>query len=202
MKTLFLASQIDQSLQKLYEVLPRSPESLRLLYVKTAKNLESDPVEMSGSFQALRSFGFQIDIYDFADTNSEDTAKALSKADVLFVAGGNTYYLLDQIKKSNIEDVLNAYVEQGNLYIGSSAGSIIACRDIAYIDAIDEAAAAPTLADTKGLGWCPVDIVPHLNDPRFEPQTSEILKREKRQDIIGLSNEHAVIVHGDSWKVV
>lgn len=202
MKTLFLASQIDQALPKLYEVLPRSPESLRLLYVKTAKNLESDPVEMSGSFQALRAFGFQIDIYDFADTTAEETAKALGKVDVLFVAGGNTYYLLDQIKKSDLEKVLTAYVEQGNLYIGSSAGSIITCRDIAYIDALDEAAAAPTLSSTQGLGWCPVDIVPHIHDPRFEPHSSEILKQHKRKDIIGLSNEHAVIVHGDSWKVV
>lgn len=49
---------------------------------------------------ALTSAGFDVFDYTLTGKTSEDVAQALKDADVLFVAGGKTFYLLGQAQKN------------------------------------------------------------------------------------------------------
>jgi dipeptidase E len=50
----------------------------------------------------------------------------LPRAEAVFVGGGNTYALLDRLRRSGLLDALRAVVRAGLPYVGASAGSNVA----------------------------------------------------------------------------
>jgi len=49
----------------------------------------------------------------------------VEEADVLFVGGGNEFYLSYWMEKSGLFDLLPGLLGQGGVYVGSSAGSMV-----------------------------------------------------------------------------
>jgi dipeptidase E len=87
--------------------------------------------------------------------------RAIEEADAIFAGGGNTFRLLKALYDHNLLAPIRRRVAAGMPYIGSSAGSIVAC---------------PTLKTTKdmpvvqppsfdALGLVPFQISPHYLDP-------------------------------------
>lgn len=56
--------------------------------------------------------------------------KHIFKYDAIYIGGGNTYYLLNFIKKHNIENDLKLFLLTGGIIYGGSAGGIIMGEDI------------------------------------------------------------------------
>jgi dipeptidase E len=52
---------------------------------------------------------------------------AAGRAEAIFIGGGNTFRLLNSLYQHELLPVIRARVEQGMPYIGSSAGSVVAC---------------------------------------------------------------------------
>ncbi|HET7183441.1 MAG TPA: dipeptidase PepE [Terriglobales bacterium] len=59
-----------------------------------------------------------------------DPRKAAEKAEAAFIGGGNTFRLLKTLYEHRLLEVIRARVEGGMPYIGSSAGSVVACPTI------------------------------------------------------------------------
>lgn len=55
---------------------------------------------------------------------------AVRDAEAMFIGGGNTFVLLDGLKKNGILPVIRERIESGMPYIGTSAGSNVACPTI------------------------------------------------------------------------
>lgn len=116
--------------------------------------------------------------------------RAIDEADVIFVGGGNTFRLLKGLHDHYLLDPIRRRVAAGALYIGSSAGSILAC---------------PTLKTTKdmpvvqppsfeALGLVPFQISPHYLDPdpssthmgeTHEERITQFLE-ENEETVVGL----------------
>lgn len=116
--------------------------------------------------------------------------RAVEEADAIFVGGGNTFRLLKGLHDHDLLDPIRRRVAAGACYIGSSAGSIVAC---------------PTLKTTKdmpvvqppsfeALGLVPFQISPHYLDPdpssthMGETQEERILQflEENPEPVVGL----------------
>lgn len=116
--------------------------------------------------------------------------RAVDEADVVFVGGGNTFRLLNGLYEHKLLDPIRRRVALGVPYIGSSAGSIVAC---------------PTLKTTKdmpvvqppsfeALGLVPFQISPHYLDPdpssthMGETQEERITQflEENEETVVGL----------------
>ena len=61
-----------------------------------------------------------IGIHEFNDPKS-----ALENANGIFVGGGNTFVLVNELYKQHLFDVLKEQIEEGTPYLGTSAGSNI-----------------------------------------------------------------------------
>ncbi len=99
----------------------RTGEGLNCLFIGYACEEDSEMFE-SGAKNRFADFGFKvIDLtpnYKFND-----------KIDVIFARGGNTTKLIDYLKKYNQFDKIKNLAEGGAVYIGNSAGSVLAGSD-------------------------------------------------------------------------
>jgi dipeptidase E len=87
--------------------------------------------------------------------------RAITEADAIFVGGGNTFRLLKALYDHHLLDPIRHKVAAGAPYIGSSAGSIVACPSLKTTK--DMPVVQPPAFEALGL--VPFQISPHYLDP-------------------------------------
>lgn len=200
MKRLFLASS---GLEYIKTFVGKNPSQVRMLFIPTAGNLDEDVWWIDKDRDVLMEMGFQITELDIANETLENAEQALQNTDIVYVAGGNTFYLLKQLRDTGVDKLLTKYIEKGVLYAGASAGALIAGPDIKPVATIDEPEKVEDLDSTRGLGWVDIVPIPHYD---MATRTSAIDNiREKYKDefeTVLLTDDDAIVVEGDNWKIV
>ena len=74
----------------------------------------------------LEQLGFALDSIHRAP----NTRQAAKEAEAIFIGGGNTFRLLKALYEHRLLDVIRRRAEGGMPYVGSSAGSVVACPTI------------------------------------------------------------------------
>lgn len=128
--------------------------------------------------------------------------RALAEADVVFVGGGNTFRLLKGLYDYGLLDPIREQVTQGMPYIGSSAGSIVACPSLKTTK--DMPIVQPP--SFEALGLIHFQISPHYLDPdpsskhMGETQEERILQflEENERPVVGLREGGILRVEGES----
>jgi dipeptidase E len=62
--------------------------------------------------------------------NDLQEVDSLDDYDAVYIGGGNTFNLLEEIKSSRFDLKLSSYIQKGGLVYGGSAGAIILGKDI------------------------------------------------------------------------
>ena len=62
--------------------------------------------------------------------SEKDARAAVEQAEGIFIGGGNTFRLLDWLYRQNLLETIRRRAEAGMPYMGSSAGSVVACPTI------------------------------------------------------------------------
>ena len=89
------------------------------------------------------------------------------------------------------------------MYIGTSAGSVIACPTIEFVSDIDEPKKAPELTDYSGLHLVDFYLLPHyLNFPYKEASQKVVNDYSQRIDLRPISNNQVITVLGDEIKTL
>ena len=81
-----------------------------------------------------------VGIHDFrmwTDLTSESHS-SLTDFSSIFISGGNTFFLLDQVGKSGFDTALIQFAAQGGVIYGGSAGAILLGQDILTCAHLDE----------------------------------------------------------------
>jgi dipeptidase E len=100
--------------------------------------------------------------YDLESAHeSSDPRQAVTDAEAVFIGGGNTFRLLKALYDFDLLTAIRQRVSNGIRYIGSSAGSNVACPTIKTTK--DMPIVQPPSFDALGL--VPFQISPHYLDP-------------------------------------
>ncbi len=200
MKRLFLASS---GLEYIKKFIGRDPSGVRMLFIPTAGNLDTDVWWIDKDRDVLSKMGFDIRELDIAHSHRNEMKRQLDDSEIVYVAGGNTFYLLKQMQMSGFGELLTTYVENGGLYAGASAGALIAGADIGPIASIDEPEKVEGLASTRGLGFVDVVPIPHY-DMGARTDTINAIQDQYagKYEFVLLTDDDALEVTDDTWRVV
>lgn len=119
---------------------------------------------------------------------------ALKKYDVIVVCGGNTFVYLDRIRKTGLDKfIIDSVKNNDSVYVGVSAGSIIAGPDIAIAGWGSEGDSNDiNLQDLSGLGLTNIIVSPHYRDA-LKVEIDE-LKKVYDYKIYELTDEQALFL--------
>lgn len=100
----------------------------------------------------------------------------LIKFDVIYVCGGNTFYLLKKVQESKFNIAIRKYLDNDKgLYVGVSAGTVLAGPNIEIAGPWDDSSIVD-LADTNGLNF-----VEEAYSPHYEDEEKEILDSYRKR---------------------
>ncbi|MDN3643419.1 dipeptidase PepE [Lutimonas halocynthiae] len=148
---------------------------------------------------ALSSLPFTVQgIHEF-----DDPIKAIKDAEAIYVGGGNTFVLMDQLISSGLIEVLKNKVKAGTPYLGTSAGSNIVGPNVKTTN--DMPIVHPETLDALDL--VPFNINPHYLDPdpdsKHKGETRETRIKEFHAyndiNVIGLREGSWIEVNGSAY---
>lgn len=178
-------------------------ENSKVGFISTASELDDDRWYMEEDREDLIKMKFNLVNIDISKESKEEIIKKFNNVDAVFVAGGNSFYLLQQLK---IKDVLQELIEFANkkIYIGSSAGSCIACPSINYVEKLDNKTEAPLLENYNAMDLVDFYVIPHYKSKvKYTILANEIEKEYNNYKFIKLSNEQAIIVNSiNDYKII
>lgn len=150
--------------------LPKSPKEMNLAFIDTAVEVETgDHWWLRAEKEKLIEVGFNVDEFSIKGMIKDEIENRLKDKQVIYFCGGNTFYLLDQVIKTGCDEIIKNKIENGMIYIGSSAGSMIIGKRIDLVSTIDDSSKAPNLK-SDGLGIVDIAVLPHWGSDVFREE--------------------------------
>lgn len=117
--------------------------------------------------------------FEVVDNTSADTQESnkLLNADVLLISGGNTFQLLNNLRKSGLDKAIIEFSRRKDVMLaGFSAGALVLTPTIAICDLPSFDENIVRLDDLSGLGIVDFEIFPHYEKLLHENTLSEYQK--------------------------
>jgi dipeptidase E len=167
-------------------------------YAERARNFKNNVV-----LEFMQSIGFKPELIDLRDYSDAVQLKAkLRSFDTVWVAGGNTFNLRYEMKRSGLEKILKGLLENGLVYGGDSAGAIVVGPTLKGTEMADE----PEFAEEaifEGLNITNKLIIPHADNLEFGDAIKKMIEMYKdHPNAVVLNDNQAFIIDGDQTKIV
>src|SRR5574344_1798554 len=198
MKKLLLTS-LFKPVKTIFQKFVGNCKGKRLTFIPTACNCQFFKFYKRTTLNELKKLGFVIDILDIAKATYNTILTTLKKNELIYVSGGNTFYLLQEMKRTKTDILIKEEINNGKIYVGESAGAVILSPNISYIQGMDNRNKAKALQDYDALNVVPFYIVPHYKNLFFKDCTSEIQKKyQNNLDFIFIQNNEAVQIEDEN----
>ncbi|MFH1694717.1 MAG: Type 1 glutamine amidotransferase-like domain-containing protein [Patescibacteria group bacterium] len=158
----------------------KSAKESKIGFVSTAVNVQEGNKDWYiTQLTNLQKYGFSwIDMIDIS-VPGVDWKDRLASVDVIVVSGGNTFYLLDQVRKTKFDEWLKGVLNE-KVYVGISAGSILMTPTIAVSSVEPGDKNTPELTDVSGLGYVDFEVSPHVPDYISYESVEEYVAKTKK----------------------
>ncbi len=192
--TLLLTSAGMKVKTEIMKILPKPAEQIKLAHIITASKSESDTSYVHRDSEAMKYAGFQVEEIDIEGQTESELRELLAEKDIVYVQGGNTFYLMKAVRESGFDKVVNELINQGKIYIGVSAGTIIAGIDITVAGYGGEIWDKNEVGLTDMTGMKLVDFA---ISPHFKPEELDLLKKMQSEvdyKLRALTDDQAFLV--------
>lgn len=183
------------------KLLDKDPKKVKVAFIPTAAYPEVDKWFVKAATDELEELGMSWEVVELKNEGKDALLKKLKEFDVIYVNGGNTFYLLDWVRKSGFDQIIRQLLEEGKIYVGVSAGSIIAGPNIEVSgwDATWDKNVVG-LKDLKGLSLVPFAVSPHFTE--LERKILEEKSKDVDYPVWAITDKQAVLVDDKKIKIV
>ena len=196
---LLTSSGMSGTKEEILSVLPKPADKIRVAHIITASKVEEDASYVDRDRELMKEAGFNVEDIDIEGKSKNQLMKILEDEDIIYVQGGNTYYLLKQMRKSGFDKIIKKLLTKGIIYIGVSAGSIVAGETIETAGWLGDKNTV-NLMSLKGLKLAKSNIFVH-----YKPEHAEIIKQKSKKikkKLRILTDEQALFVFGKKITLV
>ncbi len=198
----------------LAELVARPFPKLNIVFIPTAATILTDDKHwLVKDMQNAKELGFKnFYITDIGAVPKKIWLPQIEQADVIMVGGGDTEYLYDCLEKSGLSKMISDFLKS-KVYVGVSAGSIVAAKQIAMSSAgILYHEKTYGISNRKGLGLVPFEIRPHLNSEFFPKVNDTFLTKMAKKmsspfyaiddnSAVKVVNKKVEVVSEGNWKL-
>ena len=177
-------------------------EMKKVLFIPTASIHEEYMGYVGSARKLFKKLGAVLTEMDISKEEYASMEAAFNDADIIYFTGGNSFFLLEQLRKNGVDKLLKEELNKGKLFIGESAGAIVCAPDIKYIEMMDEKPGDYSLTDDGGLSLINFYVLPHYLTAPFKKITEKILEQFNNLDICPINNSQAVIIEEGSKRIV
>ncbi|MDF2886116.1 MAG: peptidase [Lacrimispora sp.] len=196
MKKLFLASSF-MDVADIFADFEKDLNGKTVTFIPTASKMEKVVFYVEEGRKALEKMGLVVEELDISTASTAEITDKIKNNDFIYVTGGNTFFLLQELKRTGADQIITDEVNAGKLYIGESAGAMVASANIEYAKGMDSAKKAPDLENFDALGLVEFYTVPHYTNSPFKKSGQKIV--DTYSSILNLSpisNNEAILVSG------
>ena len=192
-----------QNVSKLLKKVEPNLKGKTVTYIPTASMVEKLGFFVKIGKWNLRRLGLNVEELEISNSSYDTIVNTLKKNDIIYITGGNTFYLLQELRKSGADKILVQEIKKGKLYIGESAGAIVTAPDIEYSAEMDCKEKAPDLTDFIGLGLTDFYVVPHYKNWEMGKSADKIIEMYTSSlDLKIISDNQAILVTEHEVKVL
>ncbi len=150
------------------------------------------------AFEYFKSTGFKN--IDFIDIEYQ-SPELLKNYEIIFISGGDPFYLLRHLKYTGTDKVLKKLYEQGVCMVGSSAGAMIFGTNIRAVLLFEPKRDTSGLTDFSSLACIPFAVLPHADQllQQYENynEIMETVDKKSGDKILAINDNDGVLFLDD-----
>ncbi len=202
MKKLFLCSYFAEVGELFRDFVDGSLYGKSVTFIPTASFYEDYRAYVDEGKMVLEKMGLEIENLELSQSTADEIKKTIERNDYIYLSGGNTFFLLSELKRSGADKIIKQQVTNGKIYIGESAGAAVASETVEYMRGMDDVIKPnPQPPDFMGLGLVDCCIVPHYKSYPFEKKCEKILSQYSDLKLIPITNKQAVKIFGKRMEI-
>jgi len=192
----------DSLKEEFFRLLGKDSRGLKLCLITTAAYPRVLHEYLDPLLEQLKGFGFEVELMDLENEDSGILASKLRHFDVVYVNGGNTFKLLKHARKSGFCEIIRDILEEGKVYVGVSAGSILVgpSIELAGWEGLVPDENVVNLKDLTGIHIANLAVFPHFVEADRNALGKEALNVD--YPVVAISEDQAVVIRGDKWEIV
>lgn len=182
------------------KLLNKKPSESKVCFIPTAADSKENKWFLDVDKKRLSELGFSVTELDIKGENEQSLTDKFKKFDVVFVEGGNTFYLLKYMRDSGFKKAVKTFLDRGGVYLGLSAGSITMGQNIepSVWKGINNNIV--DLNDFTGLNFVPFVICVHIDESNIK--LIEEKAKETGYPIVALTDKQALLIDGEKQEIV
>lgn len=176
----------------------KTPSIIKVLFIPTASRTEEELYYVEKSKEELLSIGIEEENIITFNLDYSLPEEELNKLDAIYICGGNTFYLLHRVRETKFDKVIMDFVSSGKVYVGVSAGSLLAGPNIKIKDLYMDNDIG--IKDFRGLNITNITVIPHYTEEAKEK--IEQIKEDTEYEIITLTDNQALLIIDSDIKII
>lgn len=198
---IFLTSKACLVMDKIVKQLEKPVSETKMLFIPTASNPYKNKEWLWQDKEKLSDLGFIIKQLDLESVQRNNLKEMCEEADILFMAGGDIFFLMQKIISSGLLEIINSNVFNNCAFIGSSAGSIVTGPDLEPYQIFYSDNKANT-ENYAGLSLVNFLVLVHNNNPKYQICNDKIMDSySKKYKIYSLDDEQFISIQGDKIEI-
>ena len=174
----------------------------RVAFIPTASIHEGYTGYVGSARTVFKKLGAELTEIEISTANASDITQVFDTADIIYFTGGNSFFLIDQLRKTGTDTLLKQQLEKGKLFIGESAGAIVCAPELSYIEKMDPIPEDYSQSDYAGLGLINFYVLPHYLTAPFKKVTADIMQSFSNIELCAINNAQALSVKDGVRKLV